>query len=127
MKNIIFFIVFMILSATFYAQEEQQFFDQMLSKDYSSLNKYFDSEVEFYLDDYEDMINSREAAVKLEVFFNEHPPISYNIRHKGKSKGKQSNYYVCDLRTGKGSYRLFVYFDKKGNGSKICELRLESN
>ena len=109
------------------AQKEMAFFDQLIQQEYEQVGSYFGEDINICIDDFEDILNKQAALRKLKSFFASNQPKSYYLKHKGSSKGNQSSYYVCDLNTSNGDYRLFVYFDKVANSSKISELRLENN
>lgn len=125
MKKLLLSTLFIIVSVSVYTQKELVFFDQIILKQYDKSSQYFDSEINLCILDYEGLMGKREASSRMTSFFKDNTPISYEISHHGKSKGGQSNYYVCNLKTTGGNYRMFVYFDKVGNQFKINEFRIE--
>ena len=103
------------------------FFDYLIKSDFDQMKMFFDENVDLCIDNFDKRVGKEEAMNKLQTFMKSNVPISYTIRHKGNSKGQQSNYYVSELLTSKSNYRLFVYFDKKNGSHKISEMRLEKN
>ena len=127
MKKAIFFLFSLLFVLQLNAQKEMAFFNHLIQQEYEQLGLYFGEDINICIDDFEDVLNKGAALQKLKAFFASNKPKSFKIKHKGSSKGNQSSYYVSDLNTSNGDYRLFVYFNKTANSSKISELRIESN
>jgi len=125
MKHIILIIASVLMTFSAFSQKEKVFFDHLIQQEFDQTAKYFGNEVELCIGDFEEMVSKNEAITRIKNFFAENNPKQYAIRHSGDSKGGQSNYYVLDLSTSNGSYRLFTYFDKVGDLRKISELRIE--
>lgn len=68
----------------------------------------------------------RERAVGLiSTFLDAHKINRKKILHNGKSSEKDSSYKVARITTSDGTYRVFAYSEKKGNSSKIKEIRID--
>ena len=122
MKKLLFSALILIFSASLFSQNELNFFDQIILKQYDKSAQYFDTEINLCILDYEGLIRQREASQRMASFFEDNTPISYEISHHGKSRGGQSNYYVCNLKTKGGN--LKVFFTKIDN-SNYAEVWLE--
>jgi hypothetical protein len=125
MKKTILIIMGLIFSLSIMAQNERGFFDALKNQDMESAVKYFGREMNLCIGDFEEVVSSSSAKQKIGRFLNEHAPLSYSIKHQGNSKGGNSSYFVVDLQTASGPYRLFAYFDEEGKRNKITELRIE--
>lgn len=125
MKSVLFALIFMVSATVGFAQQESVFFDRIVQREYDQAFRFFGNELNLCIGTFEDVISQTEASSRLTDFFGKNTPKSYIIRHKGNSKGGNSSYYVLDLNTSGGLYRMFTYFDKQGNAFKISELRLE--
>lgn len=125
MKKTILIFLGLILSFSIMAQKERSFFDALKNQEMDSAASYFGQELNLCIGDFEDLVSSSTAKQKVSRFLNEHSPLSYSIKHQGNSKGGNSSYFVVDLKTTNGQYRLFAYFDEEGNRNKITELRIE--
>lgn len=125
MKKTTLIFLGLILSISLMAQNERAFFDALSQKQIDKAATYFGSELNLCIGDFENIVSAATAKQKIDRFFMEHSPLSYSVKHQGNSKGGNSSYFVVDLKTSDGQYRLFTYFDEQGNRNKITELRIE--
>lgn len=91
----------------------------------TALGQYFDETVEIAILNEEDLYNKAEAIQKVKQFFNSTRPQSFSQVHQGASKGQDSQYFIGNLVTGNGKYRVYIYLKVKGNTSYIQELRFD--
>lgn len=99
-----------------------------LSKgDVSALEQHLDTQVELCIFDKEDVFDRQNAAKMLREFFATHTVKGYKEMHSGASKGRDSNYAIGQLATDKGTFRVYLYFDKREDKRIIQELRIEHN
>lgn len=99
-----------------------------LSKgDVAALEQHLDNQVELCIFDKEDVFTRQDATRMLKNFFAEHAVKGYKEMHSGASKGRDSNYAIGQLATDKGTFRVYLYFDKRDDKRIIQELRIEHN
>lgn len=77
----------------------------------------------FHLDDM-NIYSKEEASTFLSRFFGQNDPQSYEIVHEGSSRGS-AKYTIGKLTTAAGTYRIYVYFEGKGDSATIRELRID--
>ncbi len=91
--------------------------------DASELAKYFNNNIELALADIDDMYSKNQAELILKDFFKKHPPISFDILHKG---GKESSRYaIGNLATSNGKFRITILIKVREDKSLINQLRIE--
>ena len=95
--------------------------------DAASLSAFFDSTIEIAILDEEDIYSKEEATQKVKAFFSTAKPTSYSQVHKGKSKGKDSQYCIGNLTTTSGNYRVYIYLKVKDSNTLIQEMRFDKN
>jgi len=89
----------------------------------NELAKYFNDNVELALSDIDDIYSKNQAELIIKDFFKKHPPISFNILHKG---GKEtSRYAIGNLTTSNGKFRITILIKIKENKSLVNQLRIE--
>lgn len=125
MKQIFFLVVFIFITSVGKSQNDKQFFNLLLTNDFSQIDGYFESTIDVCIEDYEAILSRNEATRKLKSFFEKNTAKDYSIKHKGDSAKMNSGYYVVDLFTTNGLFRMFLYFDRKNEYMKISEFRIE--
>lgn len=90
-----------------------------------ALGGYFTKTVDLTVKDIEDVYSKEQAEVILTRFFNENKTTSYTVKHEGKSK-LDDYYYIGDLVTATGTYRLTFFLKKDGSVFRVKQLRIES-
>lgn len=88
---------------------------------------HFHSHVEMSLPGKDNRYSKADAIGLMEAFFSLHAVQSFNKMHSGSSRGKVSNYYIGQLKTDKGAYRVYIYYDVHDGKKDIHELRIEKN
>ena len=82
------------------------------------------SSVDLTILDDEDMYPADQVVTKLERFFAQNKPSSFEVKHEGTSK-LDDHFRIGDLTTTTGVYRV-TYFMKNGKGGmKLKQLRIE--
>jgi len=90
-----------------------------------AFHHHFHSHVEMSLPGKENRYTREDAIGLMEAFFSVHAVESFSKVHSGSSRGKVSNYYIGQLITDKGVYRVYIYYDVHDNKKDIHELRIE--
>jgi len=92
-----------------------------------AFDHHFHSDVEMSLPGNENRYTKADAIGLMEAFFSVHAVQQFKKVHSGSSRGKDSNYYIGQLTTDKGVYRVYIYYDVHDNTKDIHELRIEKN
>ncbi len=121
-------ILFILLSFTAagFAQdaERDKISAAILSGNAKTLSTYFVSSIDLTILEAEDVYSKEQAEVIIAKFFNDNKPTAFEIKHQGKSK-LDDYFYIGDLTTSKGKYRLTFFLKKEKTGFLIKQLRLE--
>ena len=95
--------------------------------DVDALVAVMGSELDLSLLDQEDVYEASIAASKLRSFFSGLGVTSFGKVHQGASKADDAEYCIGTLTSDKGSYRVYVYVAKRGQGIVLQELRFQPN
>ncbi len=127
MKKFLIVFIFFIFAINSYGQtsEKQGITIAIQTGDAKALGKYFTKIVDLTVKDVEDVYSKEQAEVILARFFSENVPTSYSVKHEGKSK-LDDYYYIGDLDTSNGSYRLTFFLKKEGESFRVKQLRIEN-
>lgn len=91
------------------------------------ISKHFHSSVQLILLDSEGMYNREQAEQILRIFFSQHLPTNFTVRHEGGSQTKDSRFIIGILRTGKGIYRVSLFLKIIDGNLSIHQLRIEED
>lgn len=123
------FIAILFLANLFsFGQEEEakniaNFFK---TGDVQSISKYFSSSLDMTVVETEDVFSKAQATQILTQFFKSNEPSSFEVQHKGASKG--GDYYqIGTLKTSNGEYRVTFFLKKDSEQVYIKRLKIESN
>jgi len=125
MKNLM-FLIFLFPALIVTANKDLNNISKAISSgDVEALSSYFDSNIEISILDEEDFYDKGQAKSVVKKFFTKHQPKSFNLVHKGSSKGKDSKYFIGNLTAGGNSYRVYVYMKVINGKPLIQELRFD--
>ncbi len=130
MKKIILFIAVVFLGAFSYqvsAQETEKagIAAAIEAGNAGDLGAFLAESLDLTLIDQEDVYSQNQAQVIINRFFSQNKPKSFEIKHEGKSKLKDF-YYIGELKTDKGDFRVTFFLKKQDNGFKVKQLRIEN-
>ncbi|HMN04337.1 MAG TPA: DUF4783 domain-containing protein [Flavobacteriales bacterium] len=91
----------------------------------AALSKYMVANVDMSLPNASDYYSKAQAEQILRKFFDEHQPKSLNIAHEGTNRSGDC-YYIGDLATGKGDFRVTFFLKKGSDGYQVKQLRIET-
>ncbi len=111
-------LIFTLIVNFLSAQDDKSLFSAIGKADIETLSTNFDSDIEICIGVDQDFYSKSEAKKKLKGFFSEVTPSAGSFLHKGSNKNKSSKYSVGELKTAKGKYRVFIYYE----GAKISGL-----
>ncbi len=89
----------------------------------AELAKYMNSTIELLLLDKEDFYKKNVAETILNDFFNEYKTIDFTVLHQGAKNDAQ--YAIGNLKTEKGSFRVYFLLKKVGEELLIHQIRIE--
>lgn len=124
MKSIyLFCTLFLLLGSSLLSGQS---FDVIIKeKQYSSIQKMLDEEIDLCVMD-DTQINTRnEAMTRIRSFLNTYDIKDIETLHKGKSDSTGSWYNVFKLNTTSGLIRAFVYYESIEGAEYIKELRFD--
>jgi len=89
------------------------------------ISNYFNMSVELIINDSQAVYGRAQAEQILKTFFNNNASASGKFGYKQLHKGDRDNvqFYICELHTGKGSYRVTINMKDQ----RIHQMRIESN
>lgn len=89
-----------------------------------ALGSYLSTGVDLSLKDVEGVYSQDQTIQILTRFFSDNPPSMFKPIHEGKSKSEDF-FYIGDLQTSKGRYRVTYFLKNAGSGFVIKQLRIE--
>ncbi len=124
----IFLIILLPLSVVLSGQEQTRIPDgipmAIKAGNAAELAKYMNSTVEVLLLDKEDFYKKNMAETILRDFFASYPTKDFIIKHQGAKNDAQ--YAIGDLKTEKGTFRVYLLLKKVGSELLIHVIRIES-
>ena len=93
--------------------------------DAKAISNYFNTSVELIINDSQAVYGKAQAEQILKNFFNNNASTSGKFIYSPKHKGDRDNvqFYIGELRTGKGSYRVTINMKDQ----RIHQMRIESD
>ena len=91
----------------------------------AALAKNMVANVDMTLPSASDYYSKAQAEQILRKFFDEHPPKGLTIVHEGTNRSGDS-YYIGNLPTQKGDFRVTFFLKKAGDGFQVKQLRIEA-
>lgn len=120
--------LFLLITAACPAQDAERDFvaDAVKHGNAKALASYFTAGVNLTVDRKDEVYSREQAEVIMTRFFANHVPRDFSIRHEGKSK-MDDHYYIGDLVTGNGNYRVTFFMKREQDGFRIRQLRIEED
>ena len=87
------------------------------------LSKYFSKNIDLNIPGSEGVFSKTQAELILKDFFSKYKTLSFNTLHQGSSKDG-AKYTIGNLKTDKGSFRLYFYMKKTSDTYYIHEFSL---
>ncbi len=97
----------------------------LMSSDAKTISKYFNSSVELIFSESQGVYGKSQAEQILKTFFNNNASANgkFNYKELHASDRDNAQYYIGELNTGKGLYRVYIYMKDQ----RIHQMRIESN
>ncbi len=126
MKKLV--VLGILLISLFGFQSKSDSFDEIAGAmklgQVGGLTQFFSSSVELTLLDNEGIYSKQQAEQMLRTFFNQHPPKSVSIQHKGSS-GQGAKYAIIIYEASNGKFRSYIFMKDNGKGMQVNEFKLE--
>jgi len=120
-------LLFVVMSCAVGVMAQISVEEAFRQEDAQAFRPHFHSEVDMSLPGKENRYKKADAIGLMEAFFSVHAVQNFKKVHSGSSRGKVSNYYIGQLTTDKGVYRVYIYYDEHDGEKDIHELRIEKN
>jgi hypothetical protein len=112
-----------LLNVPVMAQNFESIASSIRSGNASALAANFGGNVEITVKDAGNSYSKSQAEMVLKNFFSSNQPKSFTVAHEGTSP-EGSKYFIGNLSTSSGNYRVFVLFSKAAGA--IQEIRFEA-
>ncbi|HLP50959.1 MAG TPA: DUF4783 domain-containing protein [Chitinophagales bacterium] len=116
------FFAILLLNVPLKAQSLDNIATAIRTGNSSSLAASFQGNVEITIKDAGNSYSKSQAEMVLKNFFGSHQPKTFAVAHQGTSP-EGSKYFIGNLTTSAGNYRVFVLFSKAAGA--IQEIRFE--
>ncbi|HMG14618.1 MAG TPA: DUF4783 domain-containing protein [Saprospiraceae bacterium] len=90
-----------------------------------AVSNYMDSSVDINILGEETTLAKAQAVQSLKNFFSKNKAKGFTQIHTGSSKAKESCYYIGELDSTSGKYRVYIYFKGSGTAQLIKEIRID--
>jgi hypothetical protein len=122
------FVVFAFGWIATHAQEQEakRVADALKAGNSAEIGALLGNQVDLTLLKEEDVFPKDQVVRKLNTFFGANKPSAYSNRHQGTSK-LNDHYYIGELVTDKGKFRVTYFIKRDGGGFKVSQLRIESS
>lgn len=113
------------LLPTLQAQQQEDVLDQVASiikaGNARELARYFQKEIDLNLNGDENTYSRARAEAVLKSFFDENPPVNFEINHQGASRSG-ARYAIGNYKNKTGSYRVWIKLKETSGRNLITEI-----
>lgn len=118
-------LILFALQANAQEQESKKVSDALKTGNVEAITSLLTSNVDLTLINEEDVYPKDQVSGKLTKFFTAHKPSGFAVKHQGTSK-LNDFYYIGDLSTVKGAFRVTYFIRKDGNAFRVSQFRIET-
>ena len=97
--------------------------DAMKAGDAAKLSQFFHESLELTILDKDYVASKNQATRIMENFFKENPPTAFKISFEGTKE--KSKYAIGNLTTGKGNFRINIFFMNKDEKRLVYYMSIE--
>lgn len=115
----------MLLNFSISAQTERDIPIALKVGNSKEIAKFFAPNVNLKILDNEDIYSKTQAELILKDFLGKNLVKSYTQKHNGVSKNG-AEYYIGELKTMNGNFRVYYFFKKNGSDIVLQEFRIEN-
>ena len=123
MRKVILMLMFGVLSAPFLMGQSVE--KALGNEDLDAITSQMANRLEICVPGKTGSFSKSEATSLLKNFFDTHQVSSYQAKHSGNQRERDSNYTIGSLVTDKATYRVYVYYADAGGSKLIQELCIE--
>lgn len=87
---------------------------------------FFEKSVDLSIPNNEGVYSKMQAQLILKTFFLKNKPSDFTIVHNGNSKNN-SFYSIGNLKTNKGTFRVYILYKEVDGKTIVLELKIESD
>ena len=126
MKRIFTFLFLFVVLSSFAILSSglDEVVNAMKTGNFTTVSKYFDTNVEISMPDKTNSYSKSQAALVLKDFFTTNTVNGFDIIHKGENGGSQ--YCIGTLKSKNGAYRTTIFMKQKADVQVLQELRFEN-
>lgn len=127
MKNLatILFLISSIVMVNAQQEVSPRIIDALSKGDATTLSSYFNDNVELVIGSTNNVFSKQQATGIIADFFKKNKVNSFQVLHKGTKD--VSAFSICTMKTGSGTYRIYVLVRKISDQQLIQQLRIESS
>ena len=107
------------------AQQQEDVLDQVVgiikAGNARELARFFQKEIDLNLNGDENTYSRARAEAVLKTFFDENPPVSFEINHQGASRSG-ARYGIGNYKNKTGTYRVWIKLKEVNGRSLIAEM-----
>ena len=90
-----------------------------------AISTYLDSSIDVNILGEETTLSKAQAVQSLKNFFSKNKSKGFTQIHQGSSKAKESCYYIGELDSSGGKFRVYIYFKGANSNQVIKEIRID--
>ncbi len=102
--------------------QNKKIVESLANKDLSVLENMMNDQIDFCINDGQKLVSKKEAIASTLAFLNGLNIKSSRKIHTGDSKAQGTYYEVGKLKTDKGAFRVFIYYEN----DKVVEFRIDN-
>lgn len=87
--------------------------------------KYFDKVVDITINDDQSTYSKSQAEMVLRSFISKNPVLGFLIKHKGNAASDNSTFLIGELRTTRGTYKVYLGFRQKDKNFLLQQIKFE--
>ena len=102
------FGLFTVQQLTAQDKFEKTVFEALKSGDATLIQNYFTTSIYLELPETRGTYSQNQARLMLDTFFSKKEPTEFKVNESGKAVDSQSSYYIGELITKNGSFRVYL-------------------
>lgn len=125
-KYLALFLAAVLVCGSAYAQPQvDDVYRTLNAGEIASVVKYLDKVVDITINDDQSTYSKSQAEMVLRNFFSRHTILSFAIKHKGNAASDNTTFLIGELRTARGTFRVYLGFKQKDKQFLLKQLKFE--